>query len=181
MTCPGWSGWGAPVSEQVKRPLAADYAHIGDRVVGGPERTRRGAGGGPAGEAGTAMNSGGLEGFGLHQGGQDGGQEASLPPSVSCCEPTIDTRAASWDRSGTILPFLSRCNDRLHMVPRGLHDDTHLGGRHHQPRFSLCLGARPDGGLEKVLSCLASCFMLCSALADSRARGAVMSRPCTRC
>jgi hypothetical protein len=50
----------------------------------------------------------------------------------------------------------------------------------HQPRVALCLGGSArTTGLKKHLPFLTSYFMLGSAMADSPARGAVMSRPCT--
>jgi hypothetical protein len=58
-------------------PLAAtDHAHIGDGVVRAAERARGDDGGTPAGQAGDAMDAGGLEGFREGQRRQDVGSHA---------------------------------------------------------------------------------------------------------
>jgi hypothetical protein len=63
-----------------QRHLATpDQPHIGDRVVRGATRPRGDHGGALAGEAGDAVEAGGLEGFGEAHRGQDGGEPARQP------------------------------------------------------------------------------------------------------
>jgi hypothetical protein len=58
---------------------ASDHALIGDSVVGGTERVRGGDGGAVAGEAGDAMDTVGVEGFGQAHLLEDGRQAAGQP------------------------------------------------------------------------------------------------------
>ncbi len=58
---------------------AADQPHIRDGVVRGPERARGDEGGAPTGEAGDAMDAGGLQGFCQAHRRQDGGEAPSQP------------------------------------------------------------------------------------------------------
>jgi len=64
-------------------PLAAaDHAHSGDGVVRSPERARGDEGGAPPGEAGDAIDTGGLQRFRQAHRRRDGGEatrEHQLP------------------------------------------------------------------------------------------------------